>query len=431
MGNHKPLTVLLTLCLMLSMLPACSPANSPEGSAQAQTVRSEKSLLPAPDESDVPLSELVSGNTAFALALYQQLFQDDSNLFCSPYSISLALAMTYAGARAETAAQMAEALRLGLPAHELHLALRTLQAALSSRGLNLDEGQRFQLHVANALWGQAGYRFDQAFLDVLAENYDAGMRLLDFAKQPDDSRKVVNEWVEEQTEEKIKDLLPKGSIDALTRLVLTNGIYFNASWLYPFNEGFTRDESFFLADGRQVSVPTMHRQARFGYAEGSGYQIVQLLYAGGELSMLVILPAAGTLENLVRSLDVSRLEAMADSISNRELALYMPRFTYEASFQLKDPLSALGMGQAFTAQADFSGMTGKKDLFISDVFHKAFVAVDEEGTEAAAATAVVVGQTAMPMEALEVRINRPFLYLIRDEVSGTILFLGQVANPGA
>jgi len=326
---------------------------------------------------------------------------------------------------------MAQALHFTLPQERLHAAFSALDQALASRGANVakEQGERFSLHVANALWGQQGYPFQPAFLDVLAQNYGAGLRLLDFKGAPEPARQTINRWVEEQTAEKIKDLLPEGSIDALTRLVLTNAIYFNAGWLHPFEVSATQDGTFHLLDGSTVTVPMMHESESLGYGQGQGWQAVELPYVGGELSMVILLPDEGQFEAFARGLDAAKLGDALSAIGPAQVALRMPRFKFEAGTRLKDALSKLGMAQAFSRDADLSAMTGQPDLYIDNVYHKAFVAVDEKGTEAAAATAVVMELKAMPAQPKEVTVDRPFIFLIRDVETGAILFLGHVVNP--
>jgi len=419
----------MALCLVVASLPGCSP-KGPATVAKAEVLQSDKPRLSAPSLQEARVPDLVAGNTLFAFDLYRTLFDQELNVFYSPYSISLALAMTYAGARGNTALEMAQALHLALPQERLRAASNALDQALASRGTTVtQEGERFRLHVANALWGQKGYAFLATFLDLLAQNHGAGLRLLDFQGATEASRQAINQWVEEQTEQRIRDLLPSGSITPLTRLVLSNAIYFNAGWMYPFPESATADGAFYLLKGSTVNVPLMQQSERLGYAEGPGYQAVELPYLGGELSMVVLLPAEGQFERLAQGLDAAQLADILGRIEHTQVALTLPRFKYESEFPLKEALQRLGMEEAFSTNADFSGMDGRRDLFIDNVYHKAFVAVDEKGTEAAAATAVVIALTSMPAEPKEVRVDRPFLFLIRDVESGAILFLGHVVNP--
>jgi serpin B len=388
----------------------------------------------SPDVASQDLAELAGGNSAFAFDLYQFLKEGrpGDNLFYSPYSISLALAMTYAGARGETEGQMADALHFALTQERLHPAFNALDLELTSRGEGAEgkDGEGFRLNIANAIWGQAGFQFLPDFLDTLAENYGAGLRLLDFANAPEESRITINDWVSNQTEGRIEDLIPPGLITELTRLVLTNAIYFNAAWNTPFEPELTEDGPFHTLDGGQTTVPMMRQTESLGYARGSGYQAVELPYDGRELSMVILLPEAGQFEAFEGALGFEQVENILEDLTYQQVALTMPKFEVESDFSLAGALAALGMQHAFTADADFSGMTGGRDLFISDVVHKAFVSVDEAGTEAAAATAVVMELTsAMPEEPVEVRVDRPFVFLIRDIETGAILFVGRVVDP--
>jgi serpin B len=432
----RTVTVVVLLTLILLGMVGCNlldflPKN------EIQLLQSGKPRNTSPNVGAAELEELVTGNTAFAFELYQALRQKEGNLFYSPYSISIALAMTYAGAREETERQMSKTLHFTLPRERLHPAFNALDLELASRGKGVvgKDGRPFRLNIANSIWGQIGHPFLPAFLDALAINYGAGLRLLDFASAPEASRLTINEWVSKQTEGKIRDLLSPGSITPETRLVLTNAIYFNAAWHYPFDEANTHDDVFRLLDGHQVTVPMMSQINPFGYAEGDGYQAVELPYRGKdqwtvELSMVILLPQPGRFEEFERSLDAERVGAILGALQPREVELTMPKFTYESSFSLKEELEAMGMPDAFSGSADFSGIDGSRDLFIGDIVHKAFISVDEAGTEAAAATAVLM-VTLAPPPPVVVMIDRPFIFMIRDIKTGAIIFLGRVINPGA
>jgi serpin B len=432
-GGIAALLLLLNLVGCAGSQPAADqipPAQTPGGQVEdAAYVVSDKPRQAAAGVPASDLDALVQGNNRFALDLYHTLrdlaaAQDPpANLLYSPYSISLALAMTYAGARGETEQQMADTLHFTLAQEQLHAAFNALDQAL--RKADEEDGD-FRLHLANAIWGQRGYTFREPFLDLLAEDYGAGLRVLDFAAQPDPSRLAINEWVSEQTEGKIEDLLPRGAIDPSTVMVLSNAIYFNAAWQSPFSEEATRDAPFSLLDGSEVTVPTMQGTMRLRYAEGSGYQAVELPYVGGRFAMLILLPEAGGFESFTGALDAERLRAIVGGLQLATFELRMPRFDYGSDFQLADVLKEMGMPAAFQG-ADFSGMDGTRSLFIDDVYHKAFISVDEAGTEAAAATAVVMAR-ALP-ETLS--IDRPFVYLIRDTETGSVLFLGEVLDPSA
>jgi serpin B len=418
---------LMLFILLLPGVAACAPL------AAGELVHSDKPRVTSPNVSEADLELLVEGNSAFAFDLYHALSEGDNNLFYSPYSISLALAMTYAGACGETAQQMADTLHFTLSQDRLHPAFNGLDIELSQRGEGAQgkDGEGFRLNIVNAIWGQKDYEFLTTFLDTLAENYGAGLRLLDFISAPEESRITINRWVSDQTEGRIEDLIPQGLIDTLTRLVLTNAIYFNAAWQYPFDEKMTEDGPFYLLQGGQVTVPMMKQTESFGYTEGDGYQAVELRYDGGELAMVVLLPQSGQFATFQETLDAQRVAAIIKALEPTRVALTMPQFEFESDFSLKEALTAMGMPVAFSSDADFSGMTGNRDLFISDVVHKAFVSVDEAGTEAAAATAVVMVMTAVPGVPVQLTIDRPFIFLIRDIETGAILFVGRVLNPGA
>ena len=422
----KRFSFLAIAAAMAALLIGCSVPK-----ATAQVLKSDKPRDTSPKISADTTSALVDGNTAFALGLYKLVRTTEGNLFFSPYSISDAMAMTWAGARGQTETDIATAMHFTLPQSQLHPALNKLDLDLASRGQGAKgkDGEGFRLHVVNAIWGQQGFKFTPQYLDTLATNYGAGLRVLDFIKQPEPSRITINDWVAQQTENRIKDLIPAGAINNLTRLVLTNAIYFNAAWAQPFQKGATTQGTFHRLDGSDVSVSMMRQTQSFRYSEGANYQATELPYDGRELSMIVILPRAGAFADFEQSFDSRILKTIVDGLTSREVALTMPKFGFETSMSLKQNLTALGMGNAFTDSADFSGMDGARDLRIQDVIHKAYVAVDEDGTEAAAASAVIVGTTALPSDTAEMKVDRPFLFLIRDNPTGTVLFLGRVSDP--
>ncbi len=385
----------------------------------------------SPAVSENALAELVSGNTAFALDLYRLLAQQSGNLFYSPYSISLALAMTYAGARGQTEQQMAQAMHFNLPQADLHPAFNTLDQRLRPLDAKPVEGeeQPFQLNIANSLWGQQDYEFLTEFLDTLAANYGAGMYRVDY-NQHENARLQINAWVEEQTRDKIKDLIQPGVLNPLTRLVLVNAIYFKGAWLNPFDKGATQPAEFNLLDGSRVSVEMMSQWDDMSYLRGEDFAVVDLAYKGSPISMLIIVPDEGKFAEIESALTPAQLESIRSGLGMASVKLSMPKFKFESSFGLSQALKDLGMPDAFDPnRADFSGMTEKPELFISDVVHKAFVDVNEEGTEAAAATAVVMEVMAMPLEEAELTIDRPFLFLIHDRSNGSVLFLGRVVDP--
>ncbi len=370
---------------------------------------------------------------AFAEALYGQLQGQaggSGNLFLSPLSISTALAMTYAGARGESATQMAAALHYTLDANTLAGDFASLLADLNSAGQN-----NYSLSVADALWGQQGYSFLAPFLNLVQADYDGGLHQVDFINDAEAARQTINNWVAQETNNKIQNLIPQGAIDQLTRLVLTNAIYFKGQWATAFDPSLTQDAAFTLGSGYQVQVPTMHATDSYRYMESDGYQVLELPYQGNRLVMDVLLPTVGSGPS---GLDVGQLPAdlngWLQGLSPQEVEVSLPKFQMTTSFELSQPLEALGMTDAFNSHgaADFSGIS-TNPLYISSVIHKAFIDVDETGTEAAAATAVTVeaacsyaGSYAPPVV---FNADHPFLFLIRDTQSGSVLFMGQVADP--
>ncbi len=437
----KRILISMMMTLVLVGLTACSaaPAETPTITGklmgfQNGILQSELERLDSPYVKTTDQDKLAEGNSEFAFDLYQQLKQQEGNLFYSPYSISIALAMTYAGANGETEQQMKETLDFLLEQEDLHNAFNWLDQQLAQRGEGAEgkDDEGFRLNIANSIWGQEDYEFLEDFLNILAENYGAGLRGLDFVNQPEQSRQIINQWVEEQTEGRIKDLIPKGSIDGLTRLVLTNAIYFNAAWQYQFNDNNTIDMPFHLLDGDTIYVPTMRQTESFNYAEGSGYQAVELPYDGGELSMVIMLPDEGNFNDFENSLDAKMVKDIIRGMEDQKVSLTIPKFEFESEMSLAESLSVMGMPVAFSDGADFSGMDGTRSLYIGDVIHKAFVSVDENGTEAAAATAVIMVLSAQPIDPpVNFNIDRPFVFLIRDIATDSILFVGRVLNPEA
>ncbi|MCP4403702.1 MAG: serpin family protein [bacterium] len=372
--------------------------------------------------------QIVEGNSIFAFSLYSQLKDGEGNLFFSPYSISSALAMTYGGARKETAVEMAEALHFGLKQEFLHPAF----AELASQFEIIQKAGNVALTVANALWLQEGIDLLEEYATLTKEHYEAGVFQVNFEKASEDARKSINAWVEERTQGKIQDLLIPGSISEATRLVLTNAIYFKGRWEIEFEKELTKEEAFWLSPDKKIQVPLMQQQNIFKYGETATAQLLQLPYSGGELAMLIVLPQAQDgLAALETELTPEGLESWLQELAMREVNVVLPRFTTNAYFDLSETLQALGMSKAFTEAADFSGIDGTQQLSISSVLHKAFVEVTEEGTEAAAATAAAIGVTSIqdPAPIPEFRADHPFLYLIRDNGSGSILFLGRCMNP--
>jgi serpin B len=406
----------------------------PEGAQLARSALAHDAAPAADRERD---AELARGNRAFAWDLYRALNDGTENLFFSPFSISVAMAMTYAGAKADTERELASALHYTLPQPELHEAFNATSLDLGRRKDQLQRsadgparGDGFELSIVNQAWGMQDYAFRAAYLDVLALNYGAGLLLVDFT-ETEPTRALINRWVEEQTKQRVRALLPEGSILPDTKLVLTNAIYFKASWLEPFDPDVTLPATF-KAPGGDRSVQMMKlSDTKLPYGEGASYQVVKLKYLAPDVSMLLVLPAEGRFAEVAQGFDGAFFDAVRASIDREVTAIQLPRWMFESERKLKAPLRGMGVEDAFiSGQADLSGMGGDPGrLFIDEIYHKAFIAVDEQGTEAAAATAVVIRDesAALPQEIV---FDRPFIFVVFDEPTGQILFIGQLIDPG-
>lgn len=425
--------MLLTACAPLAEVPEApaptEPAEKPQEPEQSYSeFAGKEAYIIDPQVDAQAVKAAAEANNAFALALYQQLAESDGNLFYSPYSIYTALMMTYAGAAGQTAEQMKQALEITVPEGEAHAALNALNLTLKNNSM-FDGAPVFSFNVANQLWGQKDFAFNEQFLNTLSAYYDANLKTVDF-RDSENARALINLWVAAQTNDKIKDLIPEGVLNALTRLVLTNAVYFKAAWMNQFDPANTAPGTFTLSDGSQVDVPMMRAQRSMQAFVDEQFAVVELPYVGGRYSMTLVMPAQDGLAEFESSLDAERLNKILGSLSTASVTLSLPKFKLESSFGLSEAMKTLGMTDAFTpGLADFSGMEGTRNLYISDLLHKAYVDVNEEGTEAAAATAVVVGMTSMPAESYTIDFDRPFLFLIRDIQTNAILFMGRMADP--
>lgn len=384
----------------------------------------DNTRVPAADQ-----AQAVKDSNAFATDLYGQLRREPGNLFFSPESISTAFAMTYAGARGETATQMARVFHFTLPQDRLQPAMGALLAGMNAKH------EDYELHVADALWAQENESFLPGYLNLVQSDYGAGFHRVDFRTAPESVRGEINRWVEQQTNDKIKNLIGPGVLSPMTRLVLTNAIYFKGDWSNPFEKAGTKDEEFHLSASRQVKSPMMHRTGKYQYYDGGNFQALELPYAGGDLAMVVLLPKeVGGLPALEQKLSGATVEEWIEKLRPAEkVILTLPRFTMTRQFELSGVLANMGMPQAFGKQADFSGMTGKPGLTISAAIHKAYIDVNEKGTEAAAATSTVMRAASVmrrpPEPPIVFRADHPFLFLIRDVRTGSILFVGRLADP--
>lgn len=434
MKNKNLLQIIIQAGLLICLAGCSAISGVMPGGSASQVLESKMARAEVSVDAGNDLDQLAAGNRAFALDLYHRLETREGNLFYSPYSISAAVAMTYAGAEGKTAEEMADVFHFLMVEDRLHPAFNALDLYLESlaeQEIPEDMGEAFQLNIANAIWGQKDYHFESDFLDTLAANYGAGLRLLDYVLEPEKSRIKINDWVSDQTKERIHDLIPQGAINSDTRLVLSNAIYFKATWLEPFEESLTEDGFFYGLDGQEITTPMMSlgSDARFPYYQGEDFQAVELPYLGGQVSMLVLMPEQGEFFGFEEGLNAEILDQITGNLAYQPMYLNFPKFEFETEISLANILAEMGMPSAFSDAADFSGMTGTRDLFISDVFHKAFVSVDEEGTEAAAATAVLMALTSAPENPIQLVVDRPFLFLIRDTQTNSILFMGRVVKP--
>jgi serpin B len=435
-STRKLRLILLVSSFFALILSACS-GNFPviggnKLGAGVTLAKSDLTRQTNPQVSDESLEELVAGNNEFAFDLYHAVQDKEGNLFFSPYNLGIGLAMTYAGARGETERQMADTLHYTLPQDRLHPAFNALALKLGTYASNDSIDSKFQLNIANSLWGQQDFPLNPAYLDLLARDYAAAMRLVDFlqASNRERARRAINNWVSHETQGKIKNLIGPNILNASTRLVLANAIYFYGDWDKPFLDG-TEAAPFTLLDGSQINVQMMSRRAHTAFAQGDGYQAIELSYKGGPISMLIFVPESGRFIDFERSINANTMHKVTQAMQSQDVELYLPKFQFEAQFTLAEALSEMGMPAAFdSTRADFTGIYDQaeveENLFISHVLHKTFINVNEIGTEAAAASGVVMEITSVP---IVVRVDRPFIFLIRDRESGTILFAGRVTNP--
>jgi serpin B len=425
------------LLVLVLVVPGCGkgskPGNRGKSDGSSSTAATSGPAV-APTSTPGNQAAVAKGNNQFAVDLYAKLSieRKDGNIFFSPFSISTALSMTYAGARGKTAEEMKNALHFTLPDQKLHSAMGALMGDLNAAG----KSGGFQLSVANALWAEKSHQFLPEFLALNKANYGAGLETVDFAGDTEGARKTINSWVEKQTQDRIKDLIQPGVLHTITRLVLTDAIYFKGEWRSKFEASATKDEPFRLDGGKKIAAPMMHQFGVFDYAEGHGFKALELPYRGGSLAMLVLLPDKDDgLAAMEKALTVETIAKIRTS--EADVTLTLPKFTMTSEFSLQETLSALGMKTAFLSGiADLSGIDGVTDpggrLYMSAVVHKAWVDVSEKGTEAAAATAVVVDcEPSKPPKRKKVTFtaDHPFIFAIRDQETGSILFLGRVANP--
>ena len=433
---NKKVRALFLLPLLLTT--ACTSLVIPDGSIPESSegfVKSDQAREMFPQVDPSWINQLAKDNNSFALAFYEQINRGEDNIIFSPLSLSLALSMTLAGAESSTEQAMIDALKFTQPEENIYPSFNALLLAIEESQNFIPEnaqGNHFQINIANSIWGQAGYPFRESFLDLLAQNYGAGMYQMDFGAKPEEAREAINSWVEKETEDKIKDLIPPNAINTLTRLVLANAIYFNGSWRYPFEKSSTADAPFTLLNGTQTTVDMMKLTSdNLGYVRVDQVQAVNLPYLSPDFAMTIIVPDEGSFSDYEAQLDAQELEGLFKSLTMNRVNLQMPKFDFPSSINANDALSALGMAEAFQIEsADFTGMTENDELYITDVLQKATITVDEEGTEAAAATAVIMGlKSVMSTEPVNLIIDRPFMFFIRHLPSNSIIFMGRVTQP--
>ncbi len=399
-------------------------------------LRSKLPYETSPNVEDKDFEQFVTNTNEFGFSLFRRLANDNNNMVFSPLSIATALGMTYAGARGNTEAEMAQAMQNDLPTETFHAAANRLMIAMSDCNIADYEppdgtGKKsLQLSLVNALWAQRDYSIEEPFLDILSVNYDSGTKILDFMSVPENSRLIINDWVSDNTNSKIKELLPPDAVSRDTRLILTNALYFYGTWSNVFDVKNTKNAAFHTSTENTVFVPMMANSAGYPNGKGDMFQIVEIPYIGNEITMTVIIPEEGKLADIRNMANSDWLADALESINVfGEARLTFPKFSFTwGSHFLKEQLISLGMVDAFEKDtSNFSGINNTEKLFINDVVHQAFIGVDEYGTEAAAATAVIMdGYTSVPPEIV---VDRPFLFFIRNKLNGIILFAGQVTDP--
>lgn len=377
------------------------------------------------------IGQLVSSYNAFAFELHGWVRDKQANTVFSPHSVASALSLVYAGARGDTEAELARALHLTLAQEQLHAAVHQLSlqfAGADSTGRRRSLLQH-QLEIATSLWARLGSHISPEYVQTLVTYYGIEPGFLDFAGDPEGSETAINDWVSRETGGKIESLIPSGVISPVTRLIIANAVFFKAAWSTPFDPSMTSTYPFTLPNGDQVPVPMMFQIARLGYSEVGELLAIELPYTGEQTSMVILLPRdpAVSLDDI--SADLEQTETLLCGLVRRTVALTLPSFGFDSAFRLSPALSALGMAAAFSPKADLTGISPQGGIYLSEVLHKAFVSVDEAGTEAGAASAVVLSDAAAPSSSLYIRVDRPFLFLIRHIPTGSILFLGEVVDP--
>lgn len=430
---HNPTSILFLAVVVFMTGCTNNPVNQTPEEPAFTTVKSALVVRDSVPASELLVSQQAQSNNEFSLALYKLLVEEGKNCFFSPYSITAALAMTASGAANNTLSQMRSAMNVTLPGTTFDEALNSIDLSITTYA---DRSDGITFKAVNSTWMQTGCNFSIGFLNQLSQYYGAGMNLLDFANNPDKSLIIINDWVAEQTQDKILNLLPQGSIDQSTVLVLTNAVYFLAKWKKSFDATYTKDSNFSLSDNSTVNVPMMHfveprKRVAMPYVRRSGVRAMDFPYQGDRIVMTVFLPDVDSLTAFEDALSTALLDTLYGAQEPESLSVSLPKFQFTfGTKSIATTLKTLGMNDAFDpSKADFTAMSSALSLYISDVFHKAFIAVDEAGTEAAAATGVAMDVLSINNNMVSFNVNRPFIFIIRDKVTGTILFMGRVVNP--
>ncbi len=415
-------SLLLALLISTPFLSGCLEMND-EWQSEPLSSRADPDSIANPTGEE----QMAWESNLFALDMYRDLAASEGNLFFSPWSLSSALSMTYEGARGQTAEEMHTVLHLSGNESERRQSFSLLDQRINAN----DSG--YILSTANALWVDEDYSLTAEYRDLVEETYHARSTNLNFQEESETARAVINSWVEERTQGKIIDLIPAGYIHSLTRLVLTNAIFFKGTWKSEFDRELTENEDFFTTEGQPVAVPMMRKigeESGFLYQERGDLQVLQMPYQGENISLLILLPKKRDLVSLERSISAERLAQWRDGLQERQVDVYIPRFKFSAKYFLNENLASMGMPTVFSETADLSGLSARKGVFISDVIHQAYIDVNEEGTLAAAATAVCVAESAVPEEKIPVfRADHPFIFMITDDQTGLILFMGRFSDP--
>lgn len=419
----------VALCLMI--LAGCAANPTPTASPQSGNLMGKQAYEAAPEFTEPELQQLVASQNEFASAIFLEQVDPKENLVLSPYSLYQALSMLYAGSAGETASEMRLAMRLPWEDARVHRLVNALnQQLLNSAGSETADGQAFQLKMANTLWAAQDGTYEQAFLDSLSQNYDTGLKILDF-NDASTASDAINTWVAEQTDQKITQLADPSMFSADTALALTNAVYFKAAWQYPFNEAATAEASFTLLSGEQQNVPTMRLSETLDVSLTDELTTVRLPYVGGTMVMEILMPSLDLWNSQDGIGQILSSQLNYPEMQPKPVSLSLPKFRIETpTMDLIPALEANGMRLAFTDDADFSGIRGDQSLYVSTIAQKAFIDVNEQGTEATAATIAVVRPKSAPGgEPLQINIDHPFIFLIRDTATGAILFMGSVMQP--